>query len=147
MKNLLSLIFILLFSSILSAQESRTITGRIISEDLEPIPMAIIYSVDTIQLGITDINGYFNIEIPVRLKELLIGFVGMEWTSIVMTDKCQNLELIMMVKVIYDFISIKKINKKRFKRFKELPNKYLHAYEEGIFRSSSPCVSYVFKRY
>jgi hypothetical protein len=146
MKALLTL-FIVLSASILSAQEIKVIKGRIISEDLELLPKAMIYNMDTIALGSTDLDGYFKIEVPVETNELLLGFVGMEWTLVKIEDDCQNLEIIMMTDVIYDFIPIKRINRKRYKRFKELPKKYLEAYEQGIFKFSVPCVSYVFTKY
>ncbi len=147
MKALLNLLLIILSTSIFSAQETKTITGRIISEDLEPIPKAKIYNMDTITLGSTDVDGYFKIEVPAETTELLLGFIAMEWASVKIGDNCQNLEMIMMVDVIYDFTPIKKINKKRYNRFKKLPKMHLQAYEQGVFKSSTPCVSYVFKEY
>lgn len=147
MKALLTFFNIVIITSILGAQETKTINGRIITENLEPVPKAIIYNMDTTILGSTDLNGYFNIEVPTETNELLLGFIAMEWTSVKVNDNCQNLELIIMLDVIYDFISIKKINKKRYKRFKEIPKKHLQAYEQGIFKSITPCVTYVFTKY
>jgi hypothetical protein len=147
MKAFLIFFIIVLSASILSAQETKVIKGRIISEDLELLPKAMIYNMDTIVLGSTDLDGYFKIEVPVETNKLLLGFIGMEWTLVKIENNCQNLEMIMMTDVIYDFIPIKRINSKRHKRFKELPKKYLEAYGQGIFISSVPCVSYVFKKY
>lgn len=147
MKAILTLFIIVLFASILSAQETKTITGRIISENLEPIPKAMVYNMDTTILGSTDVDGYFKIEVPVETNELLLGFIAIEWTSVKIEDNCQNLEMIMMLDVIYDFMPIKKINKKRYKRFKKLPKNHSQAYEQGIFKSITPCVTYVFKKY
>lgn len=146
MKVLLTLFSVVLSVCILNAQETKTISGRIISEDLELLPGAKIYDMDTTVLGSTDLDGYFKIQAPVETSELLLGFIGMEWTS-VKINNCQNLEMVVMTDVIYDFIPIKKINRKRHKRFKKLPKKHLEAYEQGIFKSSVPCVSYVFKKY
>jgi len=143
----LLILFIVLSANILSAQENKVIKGRIISEDLELLPGATIYNMDTIALSSTDLSGYFKIEVPVETNKLLIGFIGMEWTLVKIEDDCQNLEIIMMPDVIYDFITIKRINTKRYKRFKELPKKHLEAYEQGIFKTSAPCVSYVFTKY
>lgn len=146
MKALLTLLNIILSVSFLNAQETKTITGRIISEDLEILPEAKIYDMDTTVLGSTDLHGYFKIQVPVETSELLLGFIAMEWTS-VKINSCQNLEMIIMTDVIYDFIPIKKINRKRHKRFKKLSTKHLEAYEQGIFKSRVPCVSYIFKKY
>jgi len=147
LKILLALFIVALSTGILRAQETKTINGRIISEGLEPLPKAIIYSMDTTALGSTDTDGYFQIKVPVRTNDLLLGFIGMEWTSVKIKDDCQYLEMIMMTDVIYDFISIKKINRKRHKRLKLLPKMHQKAYEQGIFKSSNSCVCYVFKKY
>lgn len=147
MKALLTLFIVVVSVSILSAQETKTITGRIISEDLELLPKAMVYNMDTTVLDSTDLDGYFKIEVPVETNELLLGFIGMEWTSVQIEDDCQNLEMIIMTDVIYDFIPIKRINRKRHKRFKRLPKKHREAYEQGIFKSSDPCVCYVFTKY
>src|SRR5690606_28677449 len=116
MKVLLTLFSVVLSVCILNAQETKTISGRIISEDLELLPGAKIYDMDTTVLGSTDLDGYFKIQAPVETSELLLGFIGMEWTS-VKINNCQNLEMVVMTDVIYDFIPIKKINRKRHKRF------------------------------
>ena len=147
MKAILPLFNIILFTSILCAQESKTITGRIISEDLEPIPKAMIYNMDTTILGSTDVNGYFKIEVPIETNDLLLGFIAMEWTSVKIGDNCQYLEMIIMLYVIYDFTPPKKQNRKRHKRFKKLSKIHLQAYELGIFKYRTPCVSYIFKKY
>lgn len=148
LKGLLTSLSIVLSISIVSAQEVKTITGKIISEDLELLPGAKIYDKDTTVLSTTDLNGDFTIKVPSGTTELLLGFIGMEWMS-VKINGCQNLEMIVMSDVIYDFIPLKKINKKRCKRFKNLPKKHLEAYEKGIFKFKprTPCVSYVFKKY
>lgn len=144
-KVILTLFIVVLSTSVLNAQDTKMIKGRVISEDLEMLPSATINNMDTTVLGSTDKGGYFQIEVPVETSELLLGFIGMEWTSIKIDDDCQNLEMIIMADVIYDFISIKKVNKQRQKRFKQLPNKHKEAYEKGIFKSSDPCICYVFK--
>lgn len=146
MKMLFAFVSIVLSVSIVSAQETKTIKGRIISENLELLPGAKIYDMDTTVIGSTDLDGYFEIQVPVETNELLLGFIAMEWTTIKINN-CQNLEMIIMSDVIYDFISIKKINRKRHKRFKNLSKKHLQAYERGIFKSKVPCISYVFKKY
>lgn len=71
----------------------------------------------------------------------------MEWTTIKISDTCSYLEVIMMHCVIYDYITIKKINKKRFKRFRSLNKIHLKAYKQGLFKYREPCVSYIFEEY
>ena len=140
-------LWIILTSKVINAQDTKLITGRIISEDLELIPGMKIHSMDSALLGSTDIDGYFKIEAPIETSELLLGAVGMEWTSIKIEDDCQNLEMVAMVHVIYDFITLKKENRKRRKRFKQLAKKHKGAHEQGIFKSGEPCVCYMFNEF
>jgi len=136
--------FVLLFSLKAVNAQTKVITGRIINEDLEPLPNASIHDMDTTILGSTDLDGYFKMEVPSETNQLLIGAIGMEWTSIKIEEECQNLEIIVMLHVIYDFISAESEKRKRKKRFKQLPKKHKEANEKGIFKSSDPCVCYVF---
>ena len=146
MKSLLTF-FVLLFSlSVVNAQ-TKIITGRVINEDLEPLPNARIHDMDTTILGSTDLKGYFKMEVPSEANQLLLGAIGMEWTSVKIEEECQNLEIIVMLHVIYDFISAESEKRKRKKRFKQLPKKHKEAYEKGLFKSSNPCVCYVFAEY
>ena len=39
----------------------------------------------------------------------------------------------------YDFISLKKVDKLRMKRFKKLPEFHLTAYKKGIFTTEQAC--------
>lgn len=143
-KALFKFIVVVLSASVLSAQETSRITGRVISEDFELLPGVKIHDKDTTLLGSTDLDGYFKMEVPIGTNQLLLGAIGMEWTSIKIENDCRNLEIIVMLHVIYDFISAKRENKKRQKRFKQLPKKHKEAYEKGIFKSSDLCVCYVF---
>jgi hypothetical protein len=136
------------FISFLSIGQVRTITGRVIDEsDLTPIPEVRIQDRDTVLLVLSDKNGNFEIKLPVDRDELLLSFIGMEWRSVKVPPGCNKLEIIMVVDANYDFVSTRKINRKRCERFKELPNKHRQAYEKGIFVSETPCVKYIFHEY
>ena len=102
---------------------------------------------DTTLLGVADMEGYFEIEVPYQTRELLLGYVGMEWTTVKLEENCDNIEMIIMNAVIYDFMTIEKINKKRCKRFKNLPKVHSKANEQGLFETKEPCVHYIFKKW
>ena len=142
---LLHFVTLLLFCSIVNAQNTKMIKGRVLDEELELLPGAEIYTLDTVVLGSTDLEGYFNIKVPAETNELLLGALGMEWVPLKVKKGCQNLEIIVMIDVIYDFISAKSERRKRHRRFKRLPKKHLEAYEQGLFKSEKPCVCYVFR--
>lgn len=133
--------------NVLHAQKVNIITGRIISENLESLPGVRIYDMDSIVLGSTDLDGYFEADVPFGTTELLVGLVGMEWMTVkIEDDDCSSLEMIMMSSVIYDFTPMKKINRKRLKRFNSLSQKHKEAYKRGIFKSEDACVCYVFTK-
>jgi hypothetical protein len=128
--------------------QSRTITGKVVDEsDFASMPEVKIQSRDGVVIGTTDINGNFKIEVPQGINELRLIYIGMEPTSIKIPENCGNLEIIMMVDVIYDYTTVNKINKKRCKLFKKLPDKHRQAFEKGIFTSSAPCFTYIFHKH
>lgn len=141
------LFFVTFFMSLSSNGQVRLITGKVIDEnDLAPMPGVKIQASDTILLATTDKNGNFQIELSPDKDILLLSFIGMEWTSIKVPADCSHLEIIMMVDAIYDYITVRKENKKRYKRFKELPTKHQQAWEKGVF-TASPCFTYIFNKH
>ncbi len=121
MKKLLLIFIVVCFSSICLYAQSKTIKGRVIDEDLEIVPYASIVINDTVVVGRTALNGSFQIEIPVAVKEILLRDVGLENTAIVLSDTCDEAEIVMMFLGSYDFMTLKKVDRLRMKRFKKLP--------------------------
>lgn len=143
---MLSLIVFL--NPLLSNGQVRTITGKVVDEfDFLSIPEVRIQTRDTVPLGTTDRIGNFEINLPSGVDELLLSYIGMEWTSIKVPTNCNNLEIIMMADGTYDYMTTRKINRKRCKRFKNLSNKHREAYDKKIFTSDSPCFTYIFHKY
>jgi len=138
-------IFILFVSKVHG--QSRTITGTVINEELELVPYVSIYSLDTVKIGETNLDGQFNITIKEETNQLMFGFVGMEWLTIKFVDNCENLEVIMMSEWFYDFISLRKADRLRKKRFNKLPEVRKKAYEKGIFKSDAISYSQEFISY
>ena len=65
------------------------------------------------------------VEVPANTRKLLVAAIGFEGIWVELDDLCNDLEIIIMLEVIYDFIPLKKINRKRFRRFKMLPELHL----------------------
>lgn len=124
--------------------QNKTIKGRVIAEDLETVPLASIMINDTVQVGRTDLNGFFQIEIPFSMNKLLFMFVGMEWATIELADTCDEAEVIMMFSRIYDFKTLKKVDRLRMKRFKKLPALHKEAFEKGLFKTDKACYTQMF---
>lgn len=130
----------------LEAQESVK-TGRIISEDFDVLPEVKISNQNGELLGKTDINGRFKITIPDGESVLKISFIGMEPTEIELSKDCDVLEVVMMVEAIYDFISLKKVDRLRKKRFKKLPQIHKEAFNQGLFKTKTACYKQEFIYY
>ncbi|MBB6610391.1 hypothetical protein H7F15_05015 [Pontibacter sp. Tf4] len=124
--------------------QTRTITGRVISENLEALPEVRIQSLDTVVLGTTNKEGKFEIEIPHTIDKLLISWLGMEWKTIQMPEQCNQLDIILMYHGSYDFMSARRIDRLRKKRFKKLSELHLAAFEKGLFTTKQPCYEHEF---
>jgi hypothetical protein len=129
------------------AQHTKTLTGRILGDDLIGVPMADIRTRDTTVIGKTDLDGYFKLDVPVNTKTLLFTAIGMEWTTVNLSGECSSLEVILLYASTYDFMSVKRVNRQKFKRFKHLPHLHQQAYEKGLFKSCAPCASPIFTKW
>ncbi len=143
----LTLLAVILFLGTARAQPTKTLTGRILSEELEVVPMASIYARDTTVIGKTDMDGYFKIDVPINTDTLLFGSVGMEQTTVNLSGECSTIEVILLYSSTYDFMSVRRMNRKVFKRFKRLPQIHQEAYEKGLFKSHAPCASPIFTKW
>ena len=120
--------------------QNKMIKGIVVDEcDFEPIIDVRIIVNDSNYVGVTDINGRFQIEIPLSVNEISFRALAMEDVNLKLSEKCDNIELIMIERAYYDFMSYRKINKERRKMYKGLPKLHKEAYEKGIFQTPEPC--------
>jgi hypothetical protein len=116
------------------AQSTKTLTGRILSDDLAGYPRV-------------DIRArYFKLDVPTTTNTLLFTAVGMEWTAVSLSADCSTLEIILLSRPTYDFMSVRRVNRQRFKQFKHVPHLHQEAYEKGLFTSRSPCAAPIFTK-
>ncbi len=139
------IIILVLFLGFFVNGQNRSVYGKVISEDLEPLAGVQIKNSDNELLGETDFDGRFKIIISQKNDSLLFRFTGMEFADIKLKEDCENVEVIMMYYVIYDFITSKKIDRLRKKRFKKLNEKHLLATDKGIFQNKQSCYVRNFK--
>ncbi len=135
-------IFLLLIMAVSCpvCSQNRIIKGIVVDEcDFEPIVDVRIIVNDSNYVGVTDINGRFQIEIPLSVNEISFRALAMEDVNLKLSEKCDNIELIMIGRAYYDFMSYRKINKERRKLYKQLPFLHKKAYEKGVFQSPEPC--------
>lgn len=134
---LLSLLTLVIQSNLVSGQ--RIIRGRVLSEDIEPLPGAVIFNQDTARIGETNIDGYFEVNIPEGTKNLIFGYVGCEWMPVVLSDSCDYPEVILLYAGTYDFMSSRKIDRLRKKSFDRLGELHHLAFTKGLFKRDSVC--------
>lgn len=147
MKKLIITCIIFLFANGSIYSQEKLVKGRLISESLEILPFASILINDTSEVGKTDVNGYFQINIPVLQHNIIFRFLGLESTNINLENNCTKVEVILMLDGTYDFISLKKVDRLRKKRYKKLPELRIKAYQKGIFKSLDACYKQVFMPY
>jgi len=145
MKISIILILTVLFFNLNLNGQTRTVIGRVICEHLEPLPGLDIENSDNVILGKTDMDGRFKISIPQETDSLMFRYVGMEWTDIRLKKDCDTIEVVMMYDVIYDFMTSRKIDRLRKKRFDNLPNLHSNAVENGLFENNNTCFERFFK--
>ena len=120
--------------------QNRIIKGIVVGEcDFEPIIDVRIIVNDSNYVGVTDIYGRFQIEVPLSVNEISFRALAMEDVNLKLSEKCDNIELIMIGRAHYDFMSYRRINKERRNLYKQLPVLHKNAYEKGIFQTPEPC--------
>jgi hypothetical protein len=144
MKKLFMTFIVLSISTGSLYAQNKTIKGKVIADDLEILPYTLIFINDTVEVGKTDLNGFFEINIPVSVKKILFRNVGIELASIGLMDTCNEIEIIMMLSGTYDFMTLKKVDRLRMKRFKKLPKLHKEAFEQGIFKTDKACYTQTF---
>jgi len=146
MKSIITiLIFILFHINHISGQ--KTIKGRIIHEELDCIPSARIFDIDTVTIGETDYDGYFKVTIPEEANKLIFGFIGCEFATITLSDSCQYIELILMSDWFDGPKSNRKVDRLRKNRFVNIPNLHLLAFNKGLFIAETACYTREFVPY
>lgn len=134
--------------AVLSYGQTRTITGKVIDEfDLNPISEVRIQSKDTVLLGTTDENGNFKIDLSSETNELLLSWLGMQWTSIKLSPGCVNVEVIMLLDGTYHYKSHKKVDRIRKERFNNLTRLHVNAISKGAFINETQCFTREFQPY
>jgi hypothetical protein len=147
MKKLLIILVVLSVSTSSLYAQNKTIKGRVIDNTLETLAYIPVTINDTVKVGKTDMNGFFHIEIPVSVKKISFRDIGMDLANIELGDKCDEVEVVMMLSGTYDFITLKKVDKLRMKEFKKLPAIHKEAFEKGIFKTDSACYTQEFIPY
>ncbi|RKN80258.1 peptidase associated/transthyretin-like domain-containing protein [Ulvibacterium marinum] len=100
-----------------------------------------VFNKDTIEIEKTDLNGYFQIELPKETDKLIFAGLGYEWATITVPKECETLEIILFLAATYDFMSPRKVDRLRKKEFDKLPELHSQAFQKGLFKTEKTCVS------
>lgn len=144
MKKLVTIFIVLCVSNCSLYSQNKTIKGRTITDQFETMSFVSIVINGTIEVGRTDLNGFFQIDIPVSVKKILFRSVGLEPAIIELVDTCNEVEVVMMLSSTYDFKTPKKVDRLRKKRFSKLPELHKEAFVKGIFKTDGVCYTQEF---
>ena len=144
MKKLKIIFIVLIVSNCSLYSQYKTIKGRVISNQFDIMIGVPIMINDTVKVGETDLDGFFQIEISDSVKKILFRYVGMELASIGLIDTCDEVEVVMMLSSTYDFMTLKKVDRLRKKKFKKLPELHKEAFAKGIFKTDKACYTQEF---
>ena len=134
------ILFILFTGSIFNSySQNKTIEGRVISDQLENLPGVFIMIDDSIKIGITDLNGFFKIDVPLSVNKISLKGFGIEPGNIMLQDNCDFMEVVMLLSSSSDFALPQFTNIKRIKRIKLLKKSHKQAYYNGLFHTKLPC--------
>jgi hypothetical protein len=147
MKKLLISCVILCVSTSIVCAQNKIIKGRVVDDNLETLPYVSIVINDTVEVGKTDLDGFFQINIPVSVKKISFKSVGLDQANVTLVDKCDEVEVVMILTGHYDFITLKRVDKLRMKKFRKLPKLYREAFEKGIFKMDQACYTQEFISY
>ncbi|MFD1258863.1 carboxypeptidase-like regulatory domain-containing protein [Mucilaginibacter terrae] len=147
MKRLLIICILICASTSIIYALNKIIKGRVVDDNLETLPYVSVVINDTIKVDRTDLNGFFQIDIPISVKKISFESVGLNPATVRLVDKCDEVELVMMLSGTYDFITLKKADKLRMKIFKKLPELHREAFEKGIFKTDKACYTQEFISY
>ena len=104
MKKLLLISIVLGVSTFTLYSQHKTIKGRVIDESMETCPCVSIVINDTVKVGETNVDGFLQVKIPDSVKIITFLYIGFEPKTIELVGQCDEVEVIMMSDVIYDFI-------------------------------------------
>lgn len=138
-QNIIGILFF--FTLLISFGQERVITGKIIGQDLTEFPGVIILNSDTNKvLDTTDFNGGFEFKHSENIKKIKLNFVMTQEEVIVLSENCNHIEKILLDEWTYDFVTLKRAERKRNRdRKRILPKLYARAYENGIFKNKKSC--------
>ena len=124
----------------ISFGQERIITGKVIGQDLSEFPGVVIMTSDLKAIDTTDFNGNFEFNYSTDIQKIKLIFPMTQEEEIEITENCNRIEIILLEEWIYDYVSLKRAERKKERdRKRTLPKLYAEAYEKGIFKDKKSC--------
>ena len=124
----------------ISFGQERIITGKVIGQDLSEFPGVVIMTSDLKAIDTTDFNGNFEFNYSTDIQKIKLIFPMTQEEEIEITENCNRIEIILLEEWIYDYVSLKRAERKKERdRKRTLPELYAEAYEKGIFKDKKSC--------
>jgi len=114
------LVFFMLFLSYnFVYSQNRVISGMVVddSPELYPIIGVSVIINDSINITETGVDGSFQFETSLPVYKLSFSLVNYERVDLMLLEKCNIVDVVMITDATYDFMSYRKINKERRKKY------------------------------
>ena len=121
-----------------SVYGQKTVTGRVLDEKFDEVIGCSLYVNDTLRIGYTDLNGYFEVELDILWKVMTLYATGYEEVAVEITERCSDIEIILMSARWSHGLSNRRVDKLRRDRFNQLFSLHLEAINKGFFKEL-PC--------
>jgi hypothetical protein len=116
------------------------ISGKIVDQNLNELPNVIVMTLDSKVLDTTDFHGSFNFQFNPEIKKIKVRGLMYQEEEIELIESCNTLEIVLLEVWIYDFVTVKKAERKRIRDRKKILTKlYSEAYERKIFTNQNEC--------
>jgi hypothetical protein len=142
-----AVLFLFLFLRLETHAQSRTIKGLVLSEDLTPLSHISIYLKDSIEIGLTNSDGRYEITVPTHIDSISYLGVGYERLFVSLNSGCSLVNIIMILHGTYDFMSPEKMDRQRRRYYDRVNKLYPLAVERGLFAAEPSCYAVLFQRY
>jgi hypothetical protein len=139
-KSKMKIFYFIVFLSFISYSQEKIISGKVIGQDLIAIPNIKIMTTGSEELAVTDFDGKFEFKCSPDLKKVKFVGLSIQEEEVEISNICLSFEIIILNSWIYDFISLKKANRKvKRERKKMFWKLFTEAYEKKIFTNEINC--------
>lgn len=83
----------------------------------------------------------------IKEKKILFRYVGLDPATVELVEKCNRIEVVMMLSGARESITLRRAERNRKKRYEKLPEIHKRAFEKGLFETEHACYNREFEPY